>query len=393
MYIADYYLTLNAITRIEACVRSRPSSFENLSLCAGESGIALFYAKLAKFDPSLKKVSDEILERILGDCADSKLLDVRFFPGLTGVGFVVQHCNANPVGSMEDANEDLDELLIELLSVRKWQGPYDLIYGLVGLGVYAITSSGKNSQRILDLVVEALLMIAYRGNTGLTWMTPPRFQGFESRNSPQGKPNINVGLAHGIPGIIGMCAMAIDKGHSTPELVHLLEASTGALLRCRLPQGFGSTFGYVSSDNTTSRVAWCYGDLGNALMLVRSGKALQDTSIVEVGHAIATSVLKRKFESMRIFDHALCHGTAGVALLFSALHRETGDASFQHAAIMHYGNVLSDIEIDVERLASMQEDQTRKLEYGLLTGLAGIGMSLMDAMDDKSDGWSKWMLV
>src|SRR5439155_18851690 len=102
----------------------------------------------------------------------------------------------------EDPNAEVDAALLDYLDQSPWTGEYDLIDGLVGVGVYAlervqrsgfrVQGSGLGSKsksaihpnrslsghpatgrRLLARVVERLGELAVRDGRGISWFTPP----------------------------------------------------------------------------------------------------------------------------------------------------------------------------------------------------------------------------
>src|SRR6185369_7304354 len=94
--------------------------------------------------------------------------------------------------------------------------------------------------------------------------TPPELlPEWQRQVAPEGYTNL--GLAHGVPGVIAILARYITAGVDVARARVLLEAGVDYLRYVAwLP----------SQPNSQARVAWCYGDLGVAIALMSAGTAL-----------------------------------------------------------------------------------------------------------------------
>src|SRR5205807_562986 len=86
------------------------------------------------------------------------------YAGLAGVGWAAEHLRAQLSGlGTEDISEEVDETLGEHLKVSRWTDDYDLICGLVGLGVYARERLPEPAaSAILERVIDHLAATAER---------------------------------------------------------------------------------------------------------------------------------------------------------------------------------------------------------------------------------------
>jgi hypothetical protein len=131
---------------------------------------------------------------------------------------------------------------------------------------------------------------------------------------------------------------------------------------------------------TPSRLAWCYGDLGAAAVLWRAGLALNDDIATVAALRALHAASSRPPTRSGVQDAGLCHGTAGVALLFHQLARATGDATVVEAG-----------ERWADRLAAAVDQGALPDSCGVLEGRAGVVLALV-TLAGGDDGWSA-MLV
>ena len=113
--------------------------------------------------------------------------------------------------------------------------PYDLLDGLLGLGVYGV-SSPEGRLPLVERTVQRLVARNQIAAEGLAWHTPP--QSGDRNGFPEG--HFNLGLAHGVAGVIAFLAGAMEEGSNATRLarcwltrVHWLLADSA----CRTPAG------------------------------------------------------------------------------------------------------------------------------------------------------------
>ena len=126
-----------------------PAAAVGPSLAGGAAGLALFFAYLAE---SRGGAEDEAAARHWLDQAIAAVSEVEvpasLYSGLTGVAWVAAHLGVHfPDLDTEAVCQEIDEALLSHLSGSPWPGSYDLIDGLVGLGVYAQSFQGQRLLR------------------------------------------------------------------------------------------------------------------------------------------------------------------------------------------------------------------------------------------------------
>src|SRR5439155_7878024 len=98
-----------------------------------------------------------------------------------------------------------------------WPLGYDVMVGLTGLGVYALERLPRGSSaEILREVIGRLEMMSERNEEGLTWLSPAQQVSPQFREKyPDGY--YNLGVAHGVSGIIGFLGMSHSAGIERPK--------------------------------------------------------------------------------------------------------------------------------------------------------------------------------
>ena len=169
------------------------------------------------------------------------------------------------------AHGDIDQALADLLN-GSWMYSYDLISGLVGLGVYAL-ERGTQGERLLRTVLLLLKQQSIPVQNGVTWRLR-RAQMTSLQRRHFGDHHVDLSVSHGVGGVIGLLADVSTASSITHPTRHLLECGTAWLVTQassdpRLPTvtGAGAT--------ASRRLAWCSGDLSVALSLLASAHCLE----------------------------------------------------------------------------------------------------------------------
>lgn len=383
-----------SLDRIAADLRDLPPFREDAlfgaSLADGDAGLALFWAYHEQARPGQGGAGLALrhLERAYDRLAGEVQLP-GLFTGFTGVAWVVEHLREpgdDPAGDpADDPNIEVDELLQGRLERGPWTGDYDLVTGLAGLGAYALERlPGAAAERCLAGVVARLAECAEPQETGLAWPTPERRL---AETGPASYPNgrFNLGVAHGVPGVIPVLARAAAAGIDAAR--PLLEGAVDWLL------ADGSGF-----DLRPARSAWCYGDPGIAAALLTAARAADEPAWEARALALARAAAARPPAQTGVRDACLCHGAAGLGHLFNRLHQATGDPVLGAAARAWLERALEAGEpgpgatgIGGFRTWGPGPDGEMgwRAEPGLMTGAAGIGLVLLAAVSGIEPAWDR----
>ncbi|MFY9819825.1 MAG: lanthionine synthetase C family protein [Thermoanaerobaculia bacterium] len=382
----------------------RPAS--ELSLASGWAGIALFFAYLDQALPGRghDDTALELLERAVAGIG-GQTVSAGLFTGFPGAAWVMEHLEGSLIESApgEDAGEEAATAVALHLGQVPWRHGYDLISGLAGLGVYALERSPRASAReCLARVVARLAENAERRPAGIAWRTPPDSLAPAELRDLYPEGFFNLGVAHGVPGVIAMLAGACTAGIA--EARPLVDAAVAWTLTQKLPAGAGSVFPDEASPTPEeapepSRVAWCYGDLGIAASLLAAARALGEADWEREALTLARGAAARSTADAGASDACLCHGAAGNGHLFNRLYQATGCPAFAEAARSWFLRALE----QARRGAPFGGFQTRAMdpqgklgwqdEPGFLKGAAGIGLALLAAATPGEPAWDRALLI
>ncbi|HLU67025.1 MAG TPA: lanthionine synthetase C family protein [Kofleriaceae bacterium] len=364
-------------------------------LAGGLGGLAVFYqyCDAALGEARHGERAADLLDACAASAAGSEL-HVGLFGGHAGIGWLLEHVGA--CDGEDDPCRPIDALLLDALA-RPWTGGHDLVNGLVGIGVYALERGDRGAgPLLLERVLDLLASSARTGPDGATWHTPAaELVDWQRRAYPDGY--YNLGVAHGVPGILGLLARAVAAGHERRR--GLLEEGL-AWLAAQAQRGGDACYGACRTDaaqEPPTRSAWCYGDPGVAAVLAGAGARTGERRWIDLGAELAAGVARRPVERAGCRDAGLCHGTAGLAHILNRLHQATGDPDVAAAARRWFELTLS--RRDPGGVAGFGEapPEAGELEWeesaGLLTGAAGVGLALLAASTDLPPDWDRLLLL
>ena len=145
------------------------------SLGGGCAGRAVLFSYVAEVSGKQRfsDAADQQLEAAIGAITRVPM-GFNLYDGLLGVGWT--HAHLGPRFYDHDVEEpsDIDEALLDFLRAGTVDGSFDLVSGLVGMGVYCLEALPRSKAReALEVIVDLLLASARASAQGLTWFTPP----------------------------------------------------------------------------------------------------------------------------------------------------------------------------------------------------------------------------
>ncbi|MCU1325425.1 MAG: Lanthionine biosynthesis cyclase LanC [Bryobacterales bacterium] len=339
------------------------------------------------------------------------------FGGVGGLAWTVEHLFRllttdlnSPYHALpeeEDPLADIDKAIILCLrSIPRWHHQYDLISGLVGLGIYFLERIPSPVSRDgLEAVVDHLEELSVVEPKGLTWISGSALLPERQRTMcPNGY--YNLGVAHGIPGIVHLLSEIVAAGVDRARCENMLARSLDWLLAQQEPGRLGSRFdswipvGYPRKAGGSRRLAWCYGDLGVLAVIVQVGVRTGCRVIQKAGGELLDFCLSCPPEAAGIDDAPLCHGSSGVAHIFNRLYQSTGDDRCLDMSLEWIDRTLA-IRQSGEGVGGYKarttpdpkQPPTWETTAALLDGSMGIALALQAATTAVDPGWDRLLCL
>lgn len=395
----DHQHKASEIIRFVSEKLQNTNNTDSPALLSGSAGVSLFWHYLFKYNasPLYSNLCFNSLSVSLNAIGHANLSHT-FCNGLSGILWSL--CHLRSVGGInadinEIIDEEIDTLIIQRSLAELEVANYDYLHGGGGLVLYILARPEMpNSQKYLCQIVELLRSSADQFPNGVAW----------ARSFNNDKKYV-LGLAHGMPGIIVLLARLLEHGVSPATTSQLLSNSIEWLLNQRransdelslFPNGISMKI--PTEGDSQSRVGWCYGDLGVAIALIQASLITHNSTWHQLGVEIGLRTSnRREVRKNGIADAELCHGSAGVALIFNRLYQYTGIDRFRETAIYWYEQTfkLFDSPVGVK---SWTMDELRTTDdwiekYALLDGMSGIGLSLISAMSAEEPKWDRCLLL
>jgi hypothetical protein len=331
------------------------------------------------------------------------------YGGFTNIAWVVEHLQHAPFSSAaasetpeEDANEEIDQALLGYLSQPEWRDQYDLTTGLVGFGVYALERLPRaTATQCLERVIDHLSHLARWKAEEASWWTPLELVPAIARHQRK-SGHYNLGVAHGVPGIIGFLGEAHAKSPFQDKTGPLLSGAVAWLLRQRLPENTGTWFPHALEEEREvqpSRAAWCYGDPGIAATLLLAARSYPALNAEKIAVEIASSAARRDPSKCGVRDSGLCHGAAGLGHLFNRLFQATREVQFLQAARFWLARALEmrkpgdGVGGFAAWYPSSEREYSPGTQRGFLMGAGGIGLALLAAITPVEPMWDRLLLA
>jgi lantibiotic biosynthesis protein len=373
-------------------------SYDGDPTLLGAGGTAVFFTYLDSAFPGrgFDAPIDGLLETATREVSRGNLTQ-GLYAGFSGLAWSIEHICPTEDEADVDPNAGIDEALALLLRQSPWPGHFDLIEGLVGVGVYALERTPRpTSMACLRQILDRLAETATERGDGITWWTNPHFLGPDMERYPDGYHNL--GVAHGIAGVIAFLARACAFAELEPAARPLLERAVAYLLGFRLPPGSGGNFSAFEEERFPARAAWCYGDPGIATALLGAARATGRADWERVAVDIALDAARRPFADTRVVDASLCHGTAGLAHLFNRMYHATGEPRLGEAATDWVRHTIE--------MRGAPNEAAGFLFYGMdddggddwapkrrfPDGVVGVGLALLGCISDVAPDWDRVLL-
>lgn len=397
---------LASVQDIAAVLQANLNGGRDLSaepeLGGGTAGIAIFFGYLhtAGLFAGARDIAFAYNEIGVAALAGQPM-GVSLYGGFTGVAWAVQHLHGLLTGTAADLCSEIDLALEGYLSRSPWREDYDLINGLVGIGIYCLERvNSPTAVRCMELIVERLAELAETAENGLRWFTSPSlFPQQQGELYPRGY--YNLGLAHGVPGIIALLGRTQAAGIAQEKVGMLLEGAVRWVMRQQLADAQSSFASVVCPEQPPSncRLAWCYGDAGVAAALFLAARCTGERSWEQQALVIARKAAAREPQTCGVVDACFCHGSAGLAHVFHRFYRATQEEVFSQAARHWIESTLAFRKPGEEaagylfRTVNENGGFEGQPRLGILEGIAGIGLSLLAAVTSIEPCWDRILMV
>ena len=366
-------------------------SIESNGLFNGLAGHLLFLFHFQRFNSN--SISQKLFDCKLDDIVnDLDPYEYDLCNGLAGKLWFLEY-----VSQFDQENYDSDTLIefdaffSSILNTQPWRGEIEVVLGLAGFIPYIKRRHNYSDQSVLlELFFNQLETLSEKDNNNLfTWCQPSNSLFISNKETSK---EYNLGFAHGVPGIIMALLPSLDIPYLKSKSTRLvLGACNWLVSQKKENKDSTSYFSYYVGDTSDSRLGWCYGDLTIALTLLRVGKKLDNTELINEAKNIAYKASLRDVEEAGVKDAGVCHGSVGILFIFMLIHKESPDQRIKQTIEYWLDYILKSYKKNgIDALLECAEFNNKST--GLLTGCSGIGLALLSLLTNEFS-WSESILL
>ena len=329
-------------------------SWFDLSLASGWPGVLLLFAQMQKQELlDVEAIIHQYVLKIKEALESNGLTNLSLFVGIAGICFAMGRVSMEGKRYQRMLNS-LQEYLLERVNAA-YLDPichnianrcsssstlHDLIQGICGIGRYALehlfdTRFYVLAKKIMGVLVALSQPLIIKEKIVPGWFLSPS-DPLNTVHHPSRYPhgNFNLGLAHGVPGILAVLSIAALRGVKTAGQEEAM-CLFAEWIRERSFQSHGAPcWPYsISWEEETQKEkfgqerckdAWCYGAPGVARSLFLAGKSLNDGNLKSFALDAFRGVFARSYQEWRLPGPNLCHGIGGLLLITHAMSKESG---------------------------------------------------------------------
>lgn len=370
------------------------SFYPNIGLLSGLMGETLFLYEYSQINPKYLETVEKNIDLIFESIENGNVYHT-YCNGLSGICLGLEYIlsridnDHQPFDFVSPEIDDwLTDKLVESLEAKNW----DFLHGGVGIGFYFLKKFNlgfKSAEKQLDILLNFLNEYSVNHNGLTIWKTD--------------KDRVNISLSHGMTSIVlFLLELYNSEFKSTINIENLIKESIQYILSQKIdPAIYNSYFPSTSleeNDNLVgSRLAWCYGDLGIALMLKKASLTFNNKVWNDKSNQILEYSTKRKnFSETLIVDAGICHGCSGVTLFFLKEYLLTNNNLYQDAYKFWLTKTIDYCNEDYEHFSKVFYNTLSK-EYetntNLLEGTSGLGLTLISCLNNQNLSWSEFFLI
>jgi lantibiotic modifying enzyme len=395
------------LKEIDQIIKSKYKEETQIGVLAGLAGISLFefyYSKYLDIDDHA-----DIGVEMLTDCID-KINEGYSYPtfctGIAGAGWVLDHLEQEEFmdADNDDLLPELDQYIYTFMVTDMKNGNYDFLHGAIGYAFYFLnryrnTKSDELKEKYKGFLIEFLDLLE-----GLSEDAGDGKVRWESELSIETKERgYNLSLSHGMSSIVGILTKLHEHDAFKEKAEPMLKGAVKYILSFKSEEEnpFSIFPSWVTDNkedqNSQSRLAWCYGDLGVAMRFWYASKTLNDEALGKTALEVLKHSAKRtKVEDSLVRDAGVCHGSYGNAQMFYRMYKETGDQDFKDAFEFWMQDGIDRATFE-DGYAGYKQwkgvDKSWSPEVSVLEGVAGIGLTILDYLADYDTNWDECLMI
>ncbi|MEK3731964.1 MULTISPECIES: lanthionine synthetase C family protein [Paenibacillus] len=347
------------------------------SLADGIPGIWVLFAEWDHLEPE-KEWRMLIHQHVLSLTKDLTFStpNLSLFAGITGLSYGLLLASDNRT-HYRQAMTNLNHYIVRhlattILEASQWNA-LEVVNGLSGAGRYILECSQDEGIRdIADLFFSMLIAEASSCMEDISC----------SRTEV-----VQLGVAHGLAGILALFTTALHKGFEVDGLQAVIHNIADYLAKHVRRDRFG-LYWPISSERHFSLndgeeesreiEGWCHGTLGIAVTLLRTGLICDNDHWKAIAQEAAGSVFKLGDYELNSMTSSFCHGLAGLLQLSNSIYALCGSKDAALFSDIVADKLVNRYDESVPFGYQDMEDRVLLDSPGLLQGAVGIALSLLE---------------
>lgn len=310
-------------------------------LSCGYPGTALLFAELSEGCDAFRVAARKHLAAGVA-ASNSAPPAAGVFTGLAGLGFAARAVAAGSqdcsrlIAQCDDfvgraARETLS--LLEKNPGALRTAHFDAVTGLSGVARYLLRARGPVDPLVREITRFLIgLCLPAAGADVPRWFTKDSY-GVPAEDGDPSDGQLNLGLAHGIGGVLAYLSVARLHDVRLPLLQEAISHIAAWYLKWYKRASHGANWPSVVSygeevggliARSGDRGAWCYGTPGIARTLQSAARATGDGTLAATARRAMGDFVAQILEGGGMNHPALCHGWAGLLRITQLMNDEAG---------------------------------------------------------------------
>lgn len=266
---------------------------------------------------------------------------------------------------------------------------YDVCFGVSGILYFLLDSLHDSELKVLNYTIKYLIWVSMedeeRKKPNFLIDVTGQLNEEDREKYPQG--SINLGMAHGLIGILVVLCKAKSKGinyvgidKAIKNLFELYER------QCVLIDGIPYWKPQLSYDEwkenirvdkkSIERASWCYGNVGIARGLQKASHYIGDWKREEKYGKMVKSLVKQSVYKLGLESPMICHGYSGVLMLMICEYKQYDDKEY----LVNINEVIKQILSSSLKSDGEIEMKVFEEDDSILQGLMGVALALKSVL-------------
>ncbi|MGB0868221.1 MAG: lanthionine synthetase LanC family protein [Flavobacteriales bacterium] len=365
----------------------------NISLFTGTFGLLI--NGLMCNDPQLEELIDVNINKL----ENNSLMNTTFCTGISGSLWVLLLLKRADVIEFEEGFfTEIDNIIQSYTKKLVDLNNLDFLHGAMG-NVFYLVNNMKNHFFLSKLIMKI--------NSQRKQFRNKQVFFYENFPDPEKyiQMKISLGLSHGLPGFIVVFTKLYNKNIQSNLCKEIVQDQINFILELENPNRtirehafYPTSISLEDEHFYSSRLAWCYGDLGIAMAFYISGDILREENWKNKAFEIFDYYIEVKGDiNAGIVDAGICHGVAGVALIYYCIHYKTKNEKYFKEA-KYWLSELEQYQI-IDKLGNITygsySHETKSFEKNetFLEGTCGVEIVINTITNKLDPSWAECLLI